>query len=274
VIAELAARRKGYLQEKTRLVKETPVVADGVVGHDFMYTVPPPQGDGDVTRRTRHYLTDRFYYVLTVTSPAGRPLPDDATRFLSSLTFEAVVKAAYARMNGRSAAVPPRGEASRAGVQPQGGARRPETKGQLADSTPEDALKTFLLALAAQDEATLRAVTLPDAEFAWLLRGSPARPDGIARLKARLDEKPMRRLKAGDRVRMPDGESRVIKPVDVREGRVVLWPDGAPLPSRLENVDGHWKVFARPFIAARKLAEVRSQPAQPGASGRPRGPGR
>jgi len=128
----------------------------------------------------------------------------------------------------------------------------PETKVELTDSMPEDALKAFLLALAARDEATLRAVTLPHAELDLLLKGPVASPDQLALLKARLEEKPMRRLKAGDPVRMPDGESRVIKPVDVREDRVVLWPAGAPLPSRLENVGGHWKVFAAPFIAARK----------------------
>jgi hypothetical protein len=122
------------------------------------------------------------------------------------------------------------------------------------DSTPENALKTFLLALAAQDEPALRAVTLPDADLDWLLRSQPAAPDLLAGLKARLKEKPMRRLKEGDPVRMPDGEWRAIKPADVRAGRVVLWPDGELLPARVENVDGHWKVFARPFIAARKQA--------------------
>ncbi len=127
-----------------------------------------------------------------------------------------------------------------------------EAKIGPADSTPEDALKTFLLALAAQDEAALRAVTLPHPEFDLLLRGPAEPPAQLALLKARLEEKPMRRLKTGDPVRMPDGESRVIKPADVREGRVVLWADGESLPSRLENVNGHWKVFAAPFIAARK----------------------
>jgi hypothetical protein len=123
---------------------------------------------------------------------------------------------------------------------------------ELADSTPEDALKTFLLALAAHDGAALRAVALPDAELDLLLQGSPTPPEKLALLKAQLEEKPMNRLNAGDPVRMPDGESRVIKPADVREGRVVLWAAGEPLPSRLENVGGQWKVFARPFIAARK----------------------
>jgi len=129
---------------------------------------------------------------------------------------------------------------------------RPETRVELADSAPEDALRTFLVALAAHDEATLRAVTLPHAEFDLLLKGPSAQPEQVVLLKARLEETPMKRLRVGDPVKMPDGESRVIKPTDVGEGRVVLWPAGAPLPSRLEEVGGHWKVFAAPFIAARK----------------------
>ena len=146
------------------------------------------------------------------------------------------------------------------------GANAPEPsevgKTELADSTPEDALKTFLIGLAAHDGATLRAVALPDGDLEWLLLGPPASPDQVARLKAQLDREPMRRLKAGDPVKMPDGEDRVIKPADVRDGRVVLWPAGAPLPSRVENVGGHWKVFARPFIDARKAAArtARSSP--------------
>ncbi len=113
-------------------------------------------------------------------------------------------------------------------------------------------MKTFLLALAAHDEATLRAVALPHAELDRLLGGRATQPEQLAILKSRLEEKPMKRLKAGDPVRMSAGESRIIKPDDVREGRVVLWPAGAPLPSRLEYVGGHWELFAGPYIATRK----------------------
>jgi hypothetical protein len=144
------------------------------------------------------------------------------------------------------------------------GAKGPEpSKGgraEVADSTPEEALKSFLVGLATHDGATLRAVALPDDDLEWLWRGPPSSPDQVARLKTRLDREPMRRLKAGDPVTMPDGEARVIKPADVREGRVVLWPAGAPLPSRVEDVGGHWKVLARPFIDARKKAEARTGP--------------
>ena len=61
----------------------------------------------------------------------------------------------------------------KAAAQLEAKARRPETKVELADSTPEDALKTFLLALAAQDEATLRAVTLLRRRFRFAAERSP-----------------------------------------------------------------------------------------------------
>jgi hypothetical protein len=143
-------------------------------------------------------------------------------------------------------------DAGKAVAQSESKSPTPHTKAELADSTPDDALKTFLIALARQDEAVLRAVALPHAEFDLLLKGPAASPEQVAVLRARLDEKPIKWLKVGDTVKMPNGESRVIKPADVREGRVVLWPEGAPLPSRLENVGGHWKVFAGTFIAARR----------------------
>jgi hypothetical protein len=277
VIARLAQVRTSDLTETARLVKETPIVVDGVIGHDFTYVVPSPRGDGDVTRRTRHFLKDQFYYELTVTSSPGRPLPDDTTRFLSSLTFEALVKASYA-LAGRRSNVPAQHRIDSPQDAPPSegklGASKPPVT--LVDSTPEDALKTFLIALAAQDEATLRAVTLPDDEFDWLLkdRPPPQTAGALAKMKAKLEQTPFRRLAAGDRVKMPGGRIGVIKPVDVENGRVVLLPEGAALPARLENVGGHWKVLARTFIAARKSAESAGRR---GLSNRPRGtrrPGR
>jgi hypothetical protein len=123
---------------------------------------------------------------------------------------------------------------------------------ELTDSTPEGALRAFLVALAAHDEPALRALSLPHSDFASLLRGQSPTPDDLAQSKARLDGLRIKQLKAGDAVKMPNGESRAIKPDDVRAGRVVLWAEGELLPTRLENVDGHWKVFPGTFIATRK----------------------
>jgi hypothetical protein len=149
----------------------------------------------------------------------------------------------------------------KATLAPEGDAPSERGTIELLDSTPENALKTFLLALAARDEASLRAVTLPAKDFDLLLRGPVATPDQLVQLKAHLEEKPIRRLRAGDPVKMPNGEERVISPDDVRENRVALWLDGEPLPARLEKVGGHWKVFAGTFIAARRATKSSQIPA-------------
>lgn len=130
---------------------------------------------------------------------------------------------------------------------------------KLSDSTPGEALETFLPALGAKGDESLRAVTLPDHDFTWLLKGRPAPAEVLAQVKSRLQAKPMRRQKAGDPVPMPGGESGVIRPDDVREGRVVLGPAGPPRPFRIEMVGEPCKVFARPFIAARKAAEAKNR---------------
>lgn len=268
VIGELSKQKERYLKDGARLLKETKIVVDGVIGDDFTVVRPSSQGAGDVTLRVRHLMEGEHYYVLSVETPPGKPLPVDATRFVSSLTFEAIVRAAHDGTNGRSSSptnaqqtepergAPPGRGIEGAGERPGRATPGPSARVSLADTTPEAALKSFLLAMAAHDAETLRAVALPDPDLDWLLKGPAASPELLARIKTRLEEQPMRRMKAGDPVRMPGGEARVIHPEDVRQGRVVLWPEGAPLPSRVENVDGRWRVFARPFIAARKAAET------------------
>jgi len=124
-----------------------------------------------------------------------------------------------------------------------------------------------MLVLAAKDEGVLRAITQPDEGFEWLLKGRPAPLTGelLGKMKERLEQTAFHRLKAGDRVQMPGGRAGVIQPADVRDGRVVLRPAGAPFPTRLENVEGHWKVFAGPFIVARQTAEVELRKSQKGS---------
>jgi len=101
VIGELAKATKAFFREGATLIKETKVSLDGVPGDDFTYTIRSQKGEGTVSRRTRHYLKDSYYYELTVSSPPGLPLPDDAMRFLSSLTFEALVRANQALVRSK-----------------------------------------------------------------------------------------------------------------------------------------------------------------------------
>jgi hypothetical protein len=268
VIGQLDEARKAYFREEATLVKETKVSLDGVPGDDFTYSIRSPQGEETVSRRTRHYIKGRYYYELTVSSRPGLPLPDDTTRFLSSLTFEALVRANQALVRSRPGpAAPTRGSSGRPATRPRSEAPKSSIGVDLVDGTPEEALKTFMVALAAKDERVLRAITLPDDGFEWLLKDRPAPLTGelLRKMKERLEQTPFHRLKAGDRVKMPGGRAGVIQSADVRTGRVVLRPAGSPYPTRLENVEGHWKVFARPFIVARQTAEAELSKSQKGS---------
>jgi hypothetical protein len=65
---------------------------------------------------------------------------------------------------------------------------------ELADATPGEALRTFLLALAAQYATTLRAVTLPDKQLDWSLKAKPISSTALAELKQQLAPTRMRRV--------------------------------------------------------------------------------
>lgn len=279
VVAEVSRVKRGIVGGKARIVRETPVAVDGVIGHDFSYKIQDPQGKAAAERRTRVFLKDRFLYELTVAAPPGRPLPKDATRFLSSLTFEAVVQASRGAhggtKDGRPEAEPSPKRETTAESRPGNHAAGGRSRILVVDGTPEQALETFLLALAAQDEAALHAVSLPDDEFDLLLkdRPPPATEEALAAMREGFKRKPFRRLTAGRRIRMPGGRTAVIKPSDVAAGRAVLLPEGAPMPARVEDVGGHWKVLPRTFILMRKAADAArgtatNRPSTPG--GRPR----
>ena len=277
IIADLDRLEQSFLDDKARLDKDTPIVVDGVIGAEFTYTVRPPQGTGVVTARTRHFINGPFYYALTVVSPPGHPLPDAAARFLSSLTFEAAIEAHSARMaeerkptarpaSPAKAAARPEARASRLPNRLEPKAAGPRTRVKPADSTPEDAFKTFIMAIAAQDAETLRAVTLPDDELAWLLRRGPTTGVALEQMKSRLDRRTIKRLKPGDTASMADGTSRILQADDIRADCVVIWLEGASYATTLLDVGGHWKVVIRPFIAAHKAAEAkrtRPRPASP-----------
>ena len=146
----------------------------------------------------------------------------------------------------------------------QSGAAASKTNGQIkvADATPEDALRTFMLAVLAQDKEAVRVVTLPNPERDWLLKGQPAPPEVIKDATAQFARLPIRRLKQGEKVALPKGKQYVVAASEVGEDRAVLLPQGAPLPTRLRRVDNHWKVAADPFIAARKAADASTKKAE------------
>jgi len=131
-----------------------------------------------------------------------------------------------------------------------------KAKAGVAAATPEQALRTFLLAMVTKDEPTLRAVTLPTEDFDWLLRGQALPADRVEEFKAQMARQPIRALKPGDEFTLPGNRKVKVRPEEVTAERAVLVPQGAPIPNRLQKVDGRWRVDATPIIAGRKAAEA------------------
>lgn len=129
-------------------------------------------------------------------------------------------------------------------------------------TTPEQALRTFFLAMLTRDEPTLRATTVPNEDFDWLLGGQDFPEDQIEAIKVYIAEQPIRVLKAGDECPLPNGRVLVIQPEDVSDTSAMLMPSEAPLPVRCRKIEGRWRVDAEQFIAGRKAAEAARQKAE------------
>ena len=207
--AWLAAQKKSYFANGAKPAGERKLQRDGISGEEFGYLAPAPGGTGTVTSRTQHYLRGRDYYALTVMSAPDRPLPAEAERFFDSFHF------------GEPVAAGPSGPSrSRSGTGPPRSAARVK----IADRTPEDALRTFVLAMANRDEPTLRAITLPVEGFEWLMAGRAAPASLLKDLEEKLAEPTFRSLKPGDKFTLPRGEVVVVKAEDVGPDRALVLP--------------------------------------------------
>jgi hypothetical protein len=254
----LAEQKRGYLQGQVELVRDHNVTVDVVTGEQFEYKGPSPRAHGTVTGLTRHFIKGSSYYALTVMSAPNQPLPRDADRFLDSFRFTAsdAARAGAAPKAGATAKADaaPKGRPGDAAKAPTGGARS-----LLKDDTPEDALHSFMVAFVEQDEAALRAITLPDPDLDGLLGGPRPPANAVEMMRTYAMELKTRRLKPGDSVAPTEGQPITVRPEDVAEDRAVLLPEGDLLPIKLQRVEGHWKVDARPIIAARKAAAAAQQ---------------
>jgi hypothetical protein len=132
-----------------------------------------------------------------------------------------------------------------------------EAKLDAAGATPEQALRTFLIAMLLKDEATLRTVTLPTEDFDWLLRGQAVPADQGEKVKAEVSRQPIRALKPGDEITLPGNRTLTVQPEAVNADNALLLPEGASLPHPVVNVDGRWRVDASSIIAGRKAAAAR-----------------
>jgi hypothetical protein len=139
---------------------------------------------------------------------------------------------------------------------PRGATATAGPKMQIVDATPEDAFRTFMMAIITHDEAALRVITLPNPDLAWLLKGPVAPPEAVKDASAMFAKLPIKRLKAGDIFTPPTGKAQTVTAGEVGEDKAVLVPEGTPIPIRCKNVEGHWKVETAPLIAGSKAADA------------------
>jgi hypothetical protein len=139
---------------------------------------------------------------------------------------------------------------------PQGNPAPAPANPAFPQDTPEAAFKSLLVAMALGDEAALQRLTLPDEEFAYLLKGDHLKPEQADLLRKEVEKMVLKRLKAGDEVKLPNGQVLKIAPEEVTDTRAVILPPGPPLPLFAYRDNAEWKLDARPIIAGRKAAEA------------------
>jgi hypothetical protein len=122
------------------------------------------------------------------------------------------------------------------------------------NATPEQAIRTFIIAMALKDAATLRAVTLPTDDLDSLLQGQTIPAEHHAQIKAQVAAMPVRVLKAGEEITLAGDRKFTAKPEDVTPDRAVVMPEGVSFPAHCRKVEGRWRVDVSPIIASLKPA--------------------
>jgi hypothetical protein len=142
-------------------------------------------------------------------------------------------------------------------------APKTQAPAQSGAATPEQAIRTFILAMGTKDAAMLRAVTLPVDDLDLLLQGQTIPAEHLAQVKAQIAATPVRVLKAGEEITLPGDRKYTAKPEDVTVDRAVVMPEGVSFPAHCRKVEGRWRVDAAPIIAIVKTARPATKTVDP-----------
>lgn len=110
-------------------------------------------------------------------------------------------------------------------------AQKPESKAQQPGAaTPEQAIRTFIVAMVTKDSKALHDVVLPADDLDSLLQGQALPPEAVEGFKAQIASLPVQVLKAGEEVTLPDGRKYKARPEDVTPDRAVVLPQARCSP--------------------------------------------
>jgi hypothetical protein len=123
----------------------------------------------------------------------------------------------------------------------------------LDKRSPEEIARAFLVAMVLRDADAISQLILPNPEAELLWKDKPLPIELRARARDAAESTPLRRLKTGDVVALPDGQRYTVKKDLVTDTRVLIMPEGFKLPLVVEQDDvDQWKVNAEALIAERK----------------------
>lgn len=117
-------------------------------------------------------------------------------------------------------------------------------------------LREFLVAVMLGDRETGRKFVLPNPANPILWQGEHAPPEAAAKTREYVTAIPLRRVKVGDRVILPDSNELTVDDSQVNADRVLIMTEDSPIPFILVRSGGTWKVDASPVIAGRQAAEA------------------
>ncbi|HEV8000710.1 MAG TPA: hypothetical protein VGP63_12575 [Planctomycetaceae bacterium] len=133
-------------------------------------------------------------------------------------------------------------------------AKEPSKPAATGTNTPEEALKDFLAAMIENDQAGIQRTALPNPELSLLWHSDKLTPAQKAIARAEINPSSFRRLKVGDRVKLPGGQKIVFDKNWINDRRQAISVSDGPLPFILVKVKDEWRVDATPLIAGRLAA--------------------
>jgi hypothetical protein len=132
--------------------------------------------------------------------------------------------------------------------------KEPSKPAATGTNTPEETLKDFLTAMIENDQAGIQRTALPNPELSLLWHSDKLTPAQKAIARAEINPSSFRRLKVGDRVKLPGGQKIVFDKNWINDRRQAISVSDGPLPFILVKVKDEWRVDATPLIAGRLAA--------------------
>ena len=122
-------------------------------------------------------------------------------------------------------------------------------------ASPEQALRSFLIAMATSDREALANTSLPHEELDLLLQGETLTEEQIKSMRTHFAQTPIESLTVGDTFMLPGNRPITMDETFVNATRKQLVLADMPTPFTVVLTDDQWRVDPGGLIAARKAAQ-------------------